>query len=260
MVQILQRCRLQIGKYLICLAFLLGLGVRPALADGVTIFAASSLREATQDLSELYFEQTGETATLVFAASSTIARQIAQGAPASLALLADQTWADWLEEQGAVSTVAPFAGNRLVLTSLNAEPLGNVSDLPVVLGERELAMAQVDVVPAGRYGKSALEAAGLWGEVSAQIVQAANVRAALRFVERGEAPFGIGYASDLVALPSLNEVYSFAPDSHAPIVYLGAQVTVEGADFMTFLQTDAAQNILRSWGFSPVPNISDGSE
>ena len=220
-------------------------------ADEVKIFAAASLRDAAQELSAQYSAQTGEETVLVFAASSAIARQIANGAPANVALLADQEWADWLVEQGVVSDVAPFAGNRLVLISADGTRFDDIAEFPATLGSDVLAMAQTETVPAGRYGKAALETASLWDVLSPQIVQAANVRAALRFVERGEAPFGIGYASDLVALPNLNEAYSFAPDSHAPIVYVAAQTTPEGADFMTFLQSDVAQAILQVWGFSP---------
>ena len=228
--------------------------VQALQAEGVTIFAAASLREATEALSEQYHAQTDDQPVLVFASTSTVARQVSQGAPADVALLADQDWADWLIGQGVVSESTPFAGNRLVLVSASTQSLRQVTGLTDVLGGGVLAMAQAEAVPAGRYGKAALEYSGLWEELSPQIVQAANVRAALRFVERGEAPFGIGYASDLVALPDLHEVYSFAPDSHPPIVYVAAQTTPEGAEFMTFLQSDSAQEILQTWGFSPAPD------
>ncbi|MDA9208491.1 molybdate ABC transporter substrate-binding protein [Octadecabacter sp.] len=237
-----------------CVAFASSLSVQALHAEGVTVFVAASLREATEALSAQYHAQSGDQPVLVFASTSAVARQVSQGAPADVALLADQEWADWLVRQGGVSEIAPFAGNRLVLVSGGSQNLERISDLTDALGSGVLAMAQPDAVPAGRYGKAALVHSGLWEDLSPQIVQAANVRAALRFVERGEAPFGIGYASDLVALPGLHEVYSFAPDSHPPIVYVAAQATPEGADFMTFLQSDTAQEILQTWGFSPAPD------
>ena len=255
MVVTLQRYRIKALKCQLIVAMSLFLGAQAALADGVSIFAAASLREATQELGVQYFDQTGESPLQVFAASSAIARQAANGAPADVLLLADQDWADWLVGQGHGVDVKPFAGNQLVLVSSDEITLTDINELPAALGRDVLAMAQVDTVPAGRYGKSALEAAGLWDVLSPQIVQAANVRAALRFVERAEAPFGIAYASDLTALPELNEVYRFDPDSHVPIVYVALQVTQEGAGFMTYLQSDAAQEILQRWGFAPVDNF-----
>ena len=253
LVLILQSYRLIRAQRLLLATIVAVLTGQTLQADEVKIFAAASLRDGAQELAAQYSAQTGEETVLVFAASSAIARQIANGAPANVALLADQEWADWLTEQGVVSDVVPFAGNRLVVFSADDTRFDDIAEFPVALGRDVLAMAQTETVPAGRYGKAALETANLWDVLSPQIVQAANVRAALRFVERGEAPFGIGYASDLVALPNLNEVYSFAPDSHAPIVYVAVQITPEGAGFMTFLQSDVAQAILQVWGFSPAP-------
>ncbi len=228
-----------------------------AQADGLSVFSAASLRDATLALSEVYVEDGGARPVSVFAASSAVARQIAQGAPADVALLADVEWADWLRDNADVLAVAPIAGNRLVLLTRSDAKLNDIRDLERALEGGVLAMAQVDAVPAGRYGKAALEHASVWDGVSAQVIQAANVRAALRFVELGEAPFGIGYASDLKALPELNEAFSFAPDSHAPIVYVAVQITPQGADFMTFLKSDAAQSVLSDWGFTPLPDMHD---
>lgn len=255
MVPTLQSRCLQTVKYLSAALILACWNAVAVQAESVTIFAAASLRDAAQDLSAQYAVQTGDEPVLVFAATSAIARQVAQGAPADVVLLADQDWADWLVGQADDWKTAPFAGNSLVLVSGGEIKIDNIDELPATLGFDVLAMAQVETVPAGRYGKAALENAGLWDSLSPQIVQAANVRAALRFVERGEAPFGIGYASDLVALPELNEVYRFAPDSHPPIIYVAAHGTPEGADFMTFLQSDSAQGILQTWGFLTVADL-----
>ncbi|MEN8918013.1 MAG: molybdate ABC transporter substrate-binding protein, partial [Octadecabacter sp.] len=183
------------------------------------------------------------------AASSAVARQVAQGAPADVVLLADKDWADWLLAEGAVTEVAPFATNRLVIVGSEQTPITDITDLFANLDGGRVAMAQVEAVPAGRYGKAALITLDVWRALEPQVVQAANVRAALRFVERGDARFGIGYASDVVALSGLSELYSFAPDTHPEIIYSGAQVTPMGVDFMTYLQSVEAQNTLAHWGF-----------
>ena len=219
-------------------------------SETVTVFAPSSLRDALGDIATSYEAGTGDEVVLVFAATSAVARQVARGAPADVVLFADQAWADWLVEQGTVGQTRPFAGNRLVLLGREDTPLSDPSQILSALGDGWLAMAQVDAVPAGRYGKAALQSLGLWDAVSLQVVQAANVRAALRFVERGEAVLGVGYASDLVALRALSLVYAFAPDSHPAIVYSGADVTPLGADFMDYLLTDVAQDSLVDWGFA----------
>ncbi|MDE0968648.1 MAG: molybdate ABC transporter substrate-binding protein [Octadecabacter sp.] len=215
----------------------------------ITVFAASSLRDALSDVAQQYTIETGKKVILVFAASSKIARQVADAAPADVVLLADQDWSDWLVTQGAVAQMTAFVGNQLVLVGREHAPIGDSQDIEAALGDGVLAMALVDAVPAGRYGKAALLSLGIWDDIALRVVQAANVRAALWFVERGEAPLGIGYASDLVALPILTQVYVFAPDTHPDIIYSGANVTLKGADFMAYLQSVVAQETLVNWGF-----------
>lgn len=221
-------------------------------ADTVTVFAASSLHDALGEIALAYEVENAATVTLVFAASSSVARQVAQGAPADVVLLADQAWAGWLIADGAVASVVPFAGNRLVLIGRDVPAIDDPARIEAILDDGVIAMAQVDAVPAGRYGKAALVSLGLWDALSPNVVQAANVRAVLRFVERGEAPLGIGYASDLIALPMLSQVYAFAPDTHPNIVYSGSPMTDQGIEFMSYIQSEAGQNILIKWGFEPV--------
>ena len=235
-------CKLVIG---------VGLLASAVQAEQVTVFAASSLRDAVREISQSYENETGTTVTLVFTASSTIARLVAQGAPADVVLLADRAWADWVIDQGILDRLEAFAGNRLVLITTSDALLSDAADLPSLLGAGHLAMAQVDAVPAGRYGKAALVSLDLWDAVEPRVVQAANVRAALRFVERGEAAFGIGYASDLIALPALSEAYGFAEESHPPIQYYGGTVTPQGGAFLAFIQSETGQGVLGDWGFSP---------
>lgn len=225
-------------------------------AQDITIFAASSLREAVEDLAAEYEAQSGTGAILVFAASSAVARQVAQGAPADIALLVDQDWADWLVGQGRVAGSEPIAGNRLVIAGQRGQqPFSDPQRLVGALGRGVLAMAQVDAVPAGRYGQAALAYHNLWEQIDGQVVQAANVRAALRFVERGEAALGIGYSSDMVALPDLVTLYEFEPDSHPVILYSGAVITGAGDDFVSFVQSPKGQDILGRWGFLPAPAV-----
>jgi len=235
-----------------CAVILGGVWANGARADTVTVFAASSLHDALSAIAQAYEDETGAQMTLVFAASSAVARQVAQGAPADVVLLADVAWAQWLVEDGAVASLAPIAGNRLVLLGRDVAPIATPDALVAALGDGVLAMAQVDAVPAGRYGKAALQALGLWTQLEPRVVQAANVRAALLFVQRGEAPLAVGYASDLVAFPDLSKVYAFAADTHAPIVYSGGALSQQGVDFMTHILGKTGQAILADWGFLPV--------
>ena len=237
------------ARHLAICAFISAFSVQTVQAESITVFAASSLRDALLDIAQDYEETTGTSVVLVFAASSAVARQVNQGAPADVTLLADKDWADWLLAEGAVSEIYPFATNRLVLVGRETTSIANMSDLIAKLGDERIAMAQVEAVPAGRYGKAALISLGVWRALEPQVVQAGNVRAALRFVERGDARFGIGYASDLVALSDLTELYSFPPDTHPEIIYSGSQVTPLGADFMAYIQSVEAQNMLAHWGF-----------
>lgn len=238
-----------LGRLPIICAAIWALSVQIAHSDTLTVFAASSLRDALEEISTQYEARTGAPVVLVFAASSAVARQVAQGAPADVALLADKDWANWLLSEGVVHKVAPFATNRLVVVGREDAQISDASDLIGETSNDRVAMAQVEAVPAGRYGKAALITLGVWRTLEPQVVQAANVRAALRFVERGDARFGIGYASDVVALPNLSELYSFPPDTHPEIVYSSVQVSDEGAGFMAYLQSVEAQNTLAHWGF-----------
>lgn len=245
----LQRILRYFGRTIWFCATFFGVGAA-AFADTVSVFAPSSLQGALNDIAQNYEVETGDEVTLVFAGSSAIARQVALGAPADVVVLADTVWADWLIEQGALNVAMPIISNRLIVIGLDTTPFESAAQIEAALGDGVLAMAQTDTVPAGRYGRAALTSLGLWDVLSPRIVQAANVRATLRFVERGEAPLGIGYASDLVALPNLVEVYSFAPDSYPQIIYSGGYVTDQGVDFMAYLQSKMAQDILAVWGFT----------
>ena len=230
----------------------------PALAADINVFAAASLADALGEAAQVYESDTGDHATLVLAGSSALARQIQQGAPADLFLSASTDWMDALasDEQIDAATRVDLLGNSLVLVAHGqAEPVSDTPDLAALLGEGRLAMALVDAVPAGVYGKAALEFLGQWQAVAPQVAQADNVRAALALVATGEAPYGFVYATDAAAEPAVSVVYTFPAESHAPITYPAA-VTAHAAEpesaaaFLTWLQSDEAQAIFARHGFT----------
>ena len=219
----------------------------PALADEVVVFAAASLKNALDGIAADYQAATGNTVTISYAGSNALAKQIIEGAPADIFLSASEPWMDEVEKAGLVvdGTRADLLGNRLVLVAhgKGADPvdLSQATDLKALLGDGKLSMAMVDSVPAGQYGKEALESLGLWPAVEGSVAQSENVRAALGLVATGEAPFGIVYASDAVADDSVSVVASFPEDSHAPITYPAAllKTATDPAD-RAFLQALSA--------------------
>ena len=231
-----------------------------AAAADVTVFAAASLKNALDDVGAAWKAETGKAATISYAASSALAKQIEAGAPADVFISADVPWMDYLAEHGLVKkgTVVELLGNRLVLVApadSDAElAIGKGFDLLGRLGDGRLAMGQVDSVPAGKYGKAALTTLGVWDEVEDHLAQAENVRAALALVATGEAPFGIVYATDANSEPSVKVVGVFPEDSHAPIVYpaaVTAEATSADADaFLAFLHGATAAALFEKQGFT----------
>lgn len=232
----------------------------PAMAADVTVFAAASLKNALDDIGAAWKTETGKEAAISYAASSTLAKQIEQGAPADVFISADVPWMDYLAERGLVKkdTVVKLLGNRLVLVApaesgaaLDIKP---GFDLLGALGDGRLAMGQVDSVPAGKYGKEALTALGVWDAVSGHVAQADNVRAALALVSTREAPLGIVYETDANADKNVKIVGVFPEDSHAPIIYPAAITTdaksSDAADFMAFLATETAAKLFEAQGFT----------
>lgn len=209
------------------LALLLALEGAPAQARGepVTVFAAASLKTALEEIAGPFTASTGIPVRFSFAASSALARQIEAGAPADLLASADLEWMDYLAERRhiAPATRVELLGNRLVVV---APADGALRDLPLTaeairaaVGTGRIATGEVTSVPVGRYARTALERLGLWAEVRPRLAQAENVRAALAFVSRGEAPLGIVYETDARADPKVRVVAAFPADSHAPIAY-----------------------------------------
>ncbi len=231
-----------------------------ALAD-VTVFAAASLKTALDDIAAAYTENTGTEITLSYGGTPALAKQIAEGAPADIFLSASTAWMDDLQEKALIqdATRRDILGNSLILVAHGqAAPviIDATVDLPGLLGGGKLAMALVASVPAGQYGKEALESLGLWSKVEPSVVQSENVRAALKLVALGEAPLGIVYASDAIAEPGVSVIGTFPADSHQPIVYPGALTITAGDEagaFLDHLSSPEAQEVFRANGFLPLP-------
>lgn len=231
-----------------------------AAAQDVTLFAAASLKTAMDAIEPAFEAETGADLRVSLAGSSALARQIQQGAPADVFISANVGWMDALQEDGLidVATREDLLGNEIVLVShdLAADPVTVSGDLDLVgmLGEAPLAMALVDAVPAGIYGKTALESLGLWQDVAPRVAQADNVRAALALVALGEAPLGVVYATDAVAEDRVRSIGTFPADSHDPIRYPVAAIAENGNDLagrlLDFLHGDEARAIFEAQGFT----------
>ena len=235
----------------------------PAAArEAVTVFAAVSLQEGLRALAAESSARGHPPPRLSFAASSTLARQITQGAPADLFLSADEAWMDDLQGRGLLipATRVSVLGNGLVLVapSATARPVGLTRgmDLAALLGPQgRLSVGDPAHVPAGRYAKAALEWMGQWQALSPRLARAENVRAALLLVERGEAPLGIVYATDTMAARGVQVVGSFPPESHPPITYpfaltRRAEAHEAAHAFLAFITGAEAMPIWQRHGFT----------
>jgi molybdate transport system substrate-binding protein len=234
----------------------------PALAQARApiVLAAASLQESMNAAADAWARAGHPRPVVSFAASSALARQVAAGAPADLFLSADREWMDDLDRRGLIAkgTRSDLLGNRLVLVA----PAGSSMrvalrpgvDLRRALNGGRLAMADPDAVPAGRYGKAALERLGAWTAVVPSVVRAENVRAALALVERGAAPLGIVYATDAKASAKVRIAGVFPAASHPPILYpiarLAASRNPEAEGFRRFLTSRAGKAIFVRYGFT----------
>lgn len=242
---------------LLCLATL------PAQAqrEAPLVLAAASLQESLGDAADAWARRGHPRPILSFAASSALARQVLAGAPADLFISADEPWMDAVANKGLLrpGTRTRFLANRLVLIA----PAGRGPVLPIrpgfplarALGQGRLAIADPAAVPAGRYGKAALQRLGVWASVADRLAPAENVRAALLRVERGETPLGIVYATDARASRGVRVVGTFPAASHPPITYpiarLRASTSRDAEPFRRFLLSPAGKAIFRRRGFVP---------
>ncbi|WP_312768185.1 molybdate ABC transporter substrate-binding protein [Pseudoxanthomonas mexicana] len=227
---------------------------------GLTVFAAASLKEALDDAAAAYRKQTGVPVRVSYAASSALARQIEQGAPADVFFSADLEWMDYLQQRNRldVATRRSLLGNRLVLIAPRASKaqvdLRRPATLLAALGDGRLAVGQTRTVPAGKYAKASLESLSLWNGVRPRLAESESVRAALMLVARGETPLGIVYASDAKAEPGVRVVATFPEDSHPPIVYPVAALrgarAAQAARFLQWLASPAADALFTKRGFT----------
>jgi molybdate transport system substrate-binding protein len=235
------------------------LALSAAQAANVTVFAAASLKEALDEQAKAFAARAGDKVTLSYAASNALARQIEGGAGADLFICADLDWMNYLDERTLIApgTRTNLLRNTLVLIAPAASKatlkIVPKFDLNAALGSGKLAMANPDSVPAGKYGRSALTALGVWGDVAPKVARADNVRGALVLVSRGEAPFGIVYATDAFADGGVRIVDTFPDDTYPPIVYPAAIVAASQSPaarpLLDFLRSPAARNVWEKHGF-----------
>jgi molybdate transport system substrate-binding protein len=257
---IISRRRLLPVAFAALIAGALALPAAPAAAKDLLVFAAASLKNALDDIDASYKKETGKAVTVSFAASSALAKQVEQGAPADIFISADLDWMDYLAKKNLIKagTSSNLLGNSIVLvapadSTVTAKVAPNFA-LASLLGDGHLAMANVQSVPAGKYGKAALKKLGVWDSVKDRVAQADNVRAALLLVSRGEAPLGIVYKTDVVADPKVKIVDSFPDDSHPPIIYpvavIAASTNPDAAAYLAYLKSPTAAAAFEKQGFT----------
>lgn len=244
----------------ICLLIALAISIPARAQDkGPLVLAAASLQESLTAATNIWAARKHPRPVISFAGSSVLARQIISGAPADIFISADEPWMDEVASKGLVrpGTRMSFLANRLVLIA----PTGRTQQLAIrrgfplarALGTGRLAMADPDAVPAGKYGKAALTRLGVWTAVEPRIARAENVRAALALVERGEAPYGIVYATDAMASKGVRIVGTFPADSHPPITYpiaiLKNARNSDAESFRRFLISREGKAIFTRYGF-----------
>jgi molybdate transport system substrate-binding protein len=233
----------------------------PAFADdGITVLAAASLKTALDGVNAAWLADTQKRARISYAATPALAKQVQEGAPADVFISADEAWMKTLVDGNLIApdSVVKLLGNDIVLVA-PADSTANITiapgfDLAGALGDGKLAMADVKAVPAGKYGKAALENLGAWAGVESKVAQAENVRAALKLVATGEAAMGIVYATDARAEAGVKVLGLFPAESHPPIIYpvgrVAASQNPDAAAFITFLQSAKAQAIFKAQGFT----------
>lgn len=254
-MDIVRNSSLWVGCVLWALALATHAADRP-----LTVFAATSLTNVLDEVSKAYTARSGVPVRFSFAASSVLAKQVESGAPADIFIGADQEWMNYLAERALIqpATRRDIAGNHLVLVapvdSRIALKISPGFNLAAALGRRgRIATGDPSSVPAGKYARAALTRLNVWQSVESRIIPADNVRTALNFVARGEAPLGIVYATDARAESRVRVVDIFPAATHEPIRYPAAATAVAGADaagFLAFVSSEPARSIFDRAGFS----------
>ena len=234
----------------------------PALAQdkSLTVFAAASMKNALDDIDAAYTAKTGVSIVASYAASSALAKQIEQGAPADIFASADTDWMDYAIGKKTINepTRVNLLGNSIVLiapkdSKIDEVAIGPGFDLAKLAGDGRIATGDVKAVPVGKYAKAALEKLGAWQAAEPRFAMAESVRAALTLVARGEAALGIIYATDARVEPGVKIVGAFPADSHPAIIYpvaATATAKAEAAGYLAFLRSSAAKTIFEKYGFS----------
>jgi molybdate transport system substrate-binding protein len=236
-----------------------------AAAERTLVFAAASMKDAVEVLARRYSEESGHDIVVSVASSGILARQIEAGAPADIYLAADPAWMDYLTERDRIdsSSRENLVGNSLVaVTSSGNGAAEERRETEAVLAADRFAMGDPAHVPAGHYARQALTALGLWEDLSGKAVYGENVRVSLALAARGEVDYAIVYASDARMRDDLVVVYSFPADTHEPIAYAAALTPPAGKeakDFFAFLFSEAAGEVLASFGFDPLGNSGSDS-
>jgi molybdate transport system substrate-binding protein len=231
----------------------------PDTAAAPVVFAAASMKTALDAAAAAWKADTGKSVSITYASSATLGKQIEQGAPADIFISADLKWMDYLDKAQLIraGTRRNLFGNKLVLiepsdADVTLEIAKNF-DLAAAAGDGKIAVCMIDSCPAGIYAKEALESLGVFAGVEPKLAQADNVRAALNLVSRGEAKFGIVYATDARADPKVKLVGTFPASSHSPIVYpvalIAASANPDAEFFLAYLTSQAATKIFLEQGF-----------
>src|SRR4030088_1748265 len=252
----------RLSAYVVALSILCGSSYSPALAldNSLTVFAAASMKNALDDIDAAYAAKTGVKIVASYAASSALAKQIEQGAPADIFVSADTDWMDYATAKKNINepTRVNLLGNSIVLIAPKDSKIDNVTigqgfDLAKLAGDGKIATGDVKAVPVGKYAKAALEKLGAWQAAEPKFAMAESVRAALTLVARGEAVLGIVYSTDAKVDPGVKIVGTFPADSHPAIIYpvaATATAKAEAADYLAFLRSSAARTLFEKYGFS----------
>jgi molybdate transport system substrate-binding protein len=231
-----------------------------ATSDGPVVFAAASMKTALDAIATAWKAQNGKNVPISYASSAVLAKQVEQGAPADIFISADLVWMDYLDKAKLLKLGTRFnlLGNALVLI----EPADGTStlkiaanfDLAGAVGDGKIAVCTIASCPGGIYAKAAFEKLGIWPAVEPKLAQADNIRNALTLVARGEAKFGVVYATDAKAEPKVKVVDTFPESSHGPIVYpaaiLADSKNPDAAAFLAYLRSQAAIKIFLDQGFT----------
>jgi molybdate transport system substrate-binding protein len=225
----------------------------PALAHAadVTVFAAASLKGPLDDAAKAWSAQSGKKVVISYAASS---------APADIFASADLDWMKYGTDKKLIQpdSVSDLLGNSLVLVApTNSTATITLSpgvDLAGAIGDGKIALGEVKTVPAGKYARAAFDKLGILKAVEPKFAMSDNVRSALALVARGEAKFGVVYATDAKAEPKVKVIATFPEDSHDPIIYpFGLTVSSGNADaagFLAFLKTADGHKPFEKAGFA----------